>query len=91
MKTVFSTGPGFYAANTQAHDDTIPPDMMRFFVARIEAYDGPARPNTEFDKLEFKLLPAMAQDRPDVARALLQLHSSLSANLEQLKIEAARK
>lgn len=88
MKTVFSTGPGFYAASTRKVDDTVPPDKIRMFIARVEAYDGPLALGTDFDKTEFKLLPAMAEGKPEVARALLQLHSSLSANLELLKQEA---
>ncbi len=88
MKTVFSTGPGFYAAATNKSDDRIPEGMMRFWVARLEAYDGPARFGTENDALEFKVLCAMAENNPDVARALVQLHDALASNLERLKKEA---
>ena len=88
MKTAFSTGPGFYAANTRKVDDTVPPGMMRFYIARIEAYDGPLSKGSDLADTEFKLLPAMADGRPEVARALLQLHSALAGNLEMLKAEA---
>ncbi len=91
MKTVFNTGPGFYAASTRTHDDTVPSGAMRFFIARIEAYDGPLALGSEFEKTQFKLLPAMAEGKPEVARALLQLHFALSANLELLRAEAFRK
>lgn len=88
MKTIFSTGPGFYAASTHEFDDLVTPGNLRLFIARIEAYELPAKTGTEFDKHEFMLLPAMASNKPEVARALLQLHASLSQNLRQLKIEA---
>lgn len=88
MNTAFATGPGFYAANTRKVDDTVPEGRIRLYVARIEAYDGPLAHGTPFNQTEFKLLPAMADGNPAVARALLQLHASLTANLELIKAEA---
>lgn len=88
MKTAFSTGPGFFAANTRATDDTIPAGTLRMLIARVEAYDGPLAKGTAFDQMEFKLLVEMADGRPDVARALLALHAALAGNLELLKAEA---
>jgi hypothetical protein len=89
FSTVLSTGPGFYAASTRSHDDLVPAGKIRMFVARIEAYDGPLERGTQFDKMQFNLLPAMADGDKAVARALLALHSTLTANLELLKKEAS--
>lgn len=88
LKTAFSTRPGFYAASTRPHDDLVPAGQMRFFVARIEAYDGGITNDPLADQTEFKLLVAMADGKPEIARALLQLHGALAANLKFLKEEA---
>jgi hypothetical protein len=90
MKTAFSTGPGFYAAASSEYDDTVPPGVLRIFCARLEAYDGPKKSGTDFDATEFKLLPAMADGNPQVARALLQLHTVLTSNLKLIEAEAKR-
>ncbi len=90
MITKFSTGPGFYAAQTNEGNPKIPKGTIRLYVARIEAYDGPAALGDDMDKVEFTVLPAMAENNPEVAMALIQLHSALSGNLDQLKIEAAK-
>lgn len=88
MKTAFSTGPGFYAAVTDKTDRLVPAGHIRLFCARLEAYDGPLEHGTQMAETEFAVLPAMAQGRPDVARALLALHDALGANLRQLRVEA---
>ena len=62
--------------------------MIRFYIARLEAYDGPAQLGTENAELEFKVLVAMSDGKPEIARALIHLHGALSANLEQLRKEA---
>lgn len=90
MKTAFATGRGFYAANTHKGDRNVAPGDMRFYCARIEAYDGQAKAGTADADTSFKLLVAMAEGKPEVAAALLALHGALGANLEVLKAYAKR-
>lgn len=87
MKTAFATGPGFYAAATAKSDNLIPTGTLRFYVARIEAYDGEAA-QLAGNETQFKLLPAMCEGKPDVARALMQLRHHLNANAELIVREA---
>lgn len=83
LQTVLNTGPGFYAAATDQSDSTVPPGKVRFYIARIEAYDGVK--DEEGADTEFKLLPAMAEDNPVAARALIRLHHALGQNLALLR------
>ena len=88
MKTAFATGPGFYAAATAKADDRVPPGKMRFFVARIEAYDGPAKTGNEMAETTFTILASMCEGKPEIARAMLGLRDHLNANAAIIEAEA---
>lgn len=90
MKTAFSSGPGFFAAYTHEKNQRVPKGFMRFYIARLEAYDGPAALGTANDEITFKILAAKAQENPELALAMLQLHQHLEANLAIIR-EAATK
>jgi len=90
LETVFSTGSGLYAANSIVNDKSIAPGKIRLLFARIDVYDIEAKTGTEFDEMSFMLLAALAQGRPDIARALITLHETLAANLPLLKHEAQK-
>lgn len=90
LKTAFSTGPGLFAVRTSSSDPSIGSETVRLFTARIEAYDGPRAKNTDFDEMVFTLLPAMAVGKPDVARAMIELHATLTANMGVLLAEARK-
>ena len=79
MTTAFSTGPGFFAANTRKADRTILPNTLRVLCARIEAYDIPEGDAIGLDT-NFTVLFAMAEGRPDIARAMLSLGAAIKGN-----------
>lgn len=85
MTTAFQTGPGFYAALASDKYPELPPDTMRIYCVRMEAYDLKTN-STEEPGLEtnFKVLFHEADGKPEIARALLQLGSSITANQESL-------
>jgi len=83
MTTAFQTGPGFYAANTRAVDKAIPAGVMRVYCARIEAYDL-ADDQVDLDT-QFSLLVAMAEGKPQIAKALLSLADSIGGNRKTLE------
>jgi hypothetical protein len=85
MTTAFQTGPGFYAAASRKADKSLPPGTVRIYCARLEAYDLPRAAEEHELKTEFKLLVAMAEEKPAIARALLQLHGALNANIDLLR------
>lgn len=89
MNTALQTGPGFFAASTCESDKTIGAGVLRICCARIEVYDLP-KTSEAMDNVQWELLVAKADKDPFVARALLQLYSSLGANLELLKERAAQ-
>lgn len=84
MNTVFNTGPGFFAALSRKVDPSIAPGTLRVLCARIEAYDIP-QGDLDGENCTFTLLFAMAEGRPDVAKALLQLGKAIAANDAPLK------
>lgn len=91
MKEAFRLAPGFYAAYSNKVDSEIPPDTMRLYVARLEAYDMPISKATEVDKnTSFQILFALADGNPQAAKAMLRLHDALGRNLKVLKEEAAK-
>lgn len=90
MTTAFQTGPGFYAANSNVVDNTVPPGKMRSYCARIEAYDGPLDRNAPDNQVTFKLLMAMGDEDPRVARALLSLAENIQHNRAILEAAARR-
>lgn len=83
MKTVFGTGPGFFAAKTDRVSASVPPKTVRIYCARLEAYDIPAEDGA-MDNLKFTLLPAMADKNPELAQALLDLAQVIGSNREFL-------
>ncbi len=84
MNTVFSTGPGFFAALSRKVDRSIAPGTLRVLCARIEAYDIP-KGDLDGENTTFTVLFAMAEGRPDVAKALLSLGDAITANAAMLK------
>ena len=88
MKTILSTGPGMVAARSRKSDASIPANALRVVCARVEIYELDA--GRADDELTFTLLPAMAENNPLVAQALLDLHQTLNGNLELLKKEAGK-
>lgn len=88
MTTVFKNGPGFYAASTSKTNPRIAPGVMRLYLARIEAVDLPPEHAAVDNETQFQILFAQAENNPEVAHALLQLHAALTGNLENLKAQA---
>lgn len=85
MKTVFSTGPGWFWAETPDGSD-VPDGKMRIHCARIECYE---LDESQGDlETTFELLVAKSENNRDVARSLVSLHSSLGMNIVELKKEA---
>ena len=87
MTTAFCTGPGFFSVKTSKSDPSIPPNVMRIFTARIEAYDYPET-SPDFQESVFTVLPAKADGRPEIAKALLELGNVIQANREILMVYA---
>lgn len=90
MKTAFATGPGFFSARSNKVDASIPPGVMRFQVARIEAYDGPITHDEGLDKTSFTILAALCDGKPEVARAMLELGDHIQANRAMIEAEAKK-
>lgn len=90
MTTAFATGPGFYAAKTTKSDPSVPPGQMRFFLARLEAYDGPIKADALTNQTEFSILAAMCVGKPTIARALLELSDHIQANRAMISAEASK-
>lgn len=86
MKTAFQNGPGFYAADTSRNRADLPPNSMRIYCARLEAYDLPLAGDA-VDNIEFQILFAQAEGNPEIARALLKLGEAIAANRKQLERE----
>lgn len=86
MKTIMSSGPGFFTARSRKVDPEIPAGALRIYVARIEIYEIP--PGNEMDDISFELLVAKAQDNPTMAKALIELGKAISANKVMLEKEA---
>jgi hypothetical protein len=84
MTTAFQTGPGFYAADTSDHRRNLPPNTMRVYCARLEAYDLPLG-DRDSRNTEFQILFAQAEGNPDVARALLLLGRTIEGNRQLLE------
>ena len=85
MTTAFQTGPGFYAALTSDHCPSLPPNTMRVYCARLEAYDIPTNdPDDSGLETRFQLLFHDADGKPEIARAILQLADSIEGNKESL-------
>ena len=83
MKSVFQTGPGFFAADSNKVLPELEDGVLRIYCARIEAYDIE---DQESDReMSFKVLFAMCEDNPELARALLKLGDAIGANEEVLK------
>lgn len=83
MTTAFQTGPGFYAANTNVVDPSLPPGVVRFFCVRLEAYDVADDPDDE--EIAFEIIFAKAEKNPQIAKALLDLARSIQMNEANLK------
>lgn len=62
MTTAFQTGPGFFAADSSDCDKTLPKDMMRFYCARIEAYDIPVSGDDPGHNTTFEILAAKGEN-----------------------------
>lgn len=84
METVFATGPGFYCAQDSKHRESVPDGMMRFYCARLEAYDVRLGDASSME-LSWTILFAMAEDNPEIARALLDLGKGIEANRANLE------
>lgn len=87
MKTAFQNGPGFYAAATSDKRRDLPRNTMRIYCARLEAYDLPLTDDA-MDAVKWELLPAQAEGKPEIARALLLLADVLAANKAELERQA---
>lgn len=90
MKTAFATGPGFFAARSRKVDPAVPPGMMRFLVARIEAYDGPVAHDSALGETSFTILAALCEGKPEVARAMLELGDHIHSNRAMIEAEAKK-
>lgn len=90
MKTAFQTGPGLYAANTNKVDRTIPKDVLRVYLIRMEAYDLTAGDDS-MNNVQFQILFAMAENNPQIAQALLTLRDSINGNEATLRDVVNRK
>ena len=90
MKTAFATGPGFFSARSHNVDPAIPPGVMRFHLARIEAYDGPIKGDETLDQTKFTILAALCDGKPEVARAMLELGDHINANRALIEAEAKK-
>ena len=85
MKTLFSTGPGFFWAETP-NGSNVPKGKMRIHCARIECYE---LDESDGDlETTFDLLVAKAEDSKEIARSLVSLHDSLGMNIVGLKKQA---
>jgi hypothetical protein len=89
MNTAFKTGPGLYAAYTNEKNKTVPPDKIRLYLAEVQAVDIHKHEGA-MDDVKFMLLPAMAENKPEVARALINLYQTLGQNMAFLKAEAKK-
>ncbi len=85
MKTAFSTGPGFYEANTNKTDKSIPPGVIRIHCARLEAYDITGSPDDVGNEVQFTVLFAMAEKDKRLAKALLGLGRAINGNRKLLE------
>lgn len=87
MITRLSTGPGMFAAfTTPKMAPGLALGNVRMLCARLEVYDV-----TEAEsEVSFKLLPAMAEGKPEVADALLQLAKTIELNRKLLEAEAKK-
>lgn len=85
MKTIMSSGPGFFTARSRKADPEIPAGALRIYVARIEIYEIP--PGNGMDDISFEL---QAQDNPTMAKALIELGKAISANKVMLEKEATK-
>ncbi len=83
MKTVFKTGPGFFAAYTKEGDPSIANGKMQIYLASIEVVELDSTPLD--NDTHFTLLVAMAEGRPDIAKAILMLGSAIEQNREILQ------
>lgn len=90
MTTAFQTGPGFYAAFTDAKNNRVPRWRMRLYHARLEAYDIPLGSDPLSEVTSFHLLVAQAQGNPEIAFALLELAKAIEANRAHLEAEAGK-
>lgn len=88
MTTVFKNGPGFYAGATIKTNRRVKDGVMRLYLARLEAVDLPPEHAETDNATEFEVLFAQAENNPEVAHAMVQLHAALSANLGMLQAEA---
>lgn len=82
MKTVYSTGPGFYAADTTEGDPTVPPNVLRVYCVRMESYDLDCKTDLS---LSFHLIFAKAEEDKRIAKSLLSLRDAINANETILK------
>lgn len=85
MKTAFSTGPGFFAADTSGHDRDLPPGVMRVYCARMEAYDLPIDASQEDLDTNFQVLFSQAEGNPEIAKAMLKLSGAIESNRKFLE------
>lgn len=84
MKTILSSGPGFFAADTWNYDSDVPEKCIRMYLARLEIYDIDTD-SEEDDATSFELLVAKAENNPMIAKALLKLGKSIEDNRENLE------
>lgn len=85
MKTLFSTGPGWFWAEISEGSD-VPKGKMRIHCARIECYELDESQG-DFE-LGFDVLASKAEYSKEIARSLVSLHDSLGLNIAELKKHA---
>lgn len=88
MTTAFQTGPGFFAAATSNKDKTLPPNTMRVYCARVEAYDLPLNGGEDELDAQFTILASLGENDPRVAGALLKLGVHVDTNKSTLEAMA---
>jgi hypothetical protein len=90
MNTVFQTGPGFFAANTNEGDSAVPKGRIRILCARLEAYDLEIKNESDMDDIKFEVLFAKAEGKPQLAKAMLALADAINGNRAMLEAEAKK-
>ena len=84
METAFKNGPGMYALFTNGHNKRVPENKARVYCIRLEAYDLDANYSGD-DTAKFEVLFFQAENKPEIAFALLQLADAINSNSEELK------